>query len=413
MATRTRLVPWIALAAVAALTGIAVLMILTPVRASDHADPIDVFRLRGSPLEAGTTDLFFFPRTDEQGTRRMEVILCVRRALTDPGTLKLTPYTYTINIDTTTPVAFDSDEDLKRYGGSVVRPDQIRANIAIRIRLNDDATLASAAYEGLGGDLQRVRIQTGIFDDPFIFPTFFRTNTVAMVLSIPLGAFPGSPKHWLVWGTSSRDGKQIDHVGRSLRTQNPRFELLNTLPPSQHVAAIEAEIQRPSLMREVLWKKANLQQIFQYRMWDKVPDVMIYSSERPVGFPNGRLLTDDVAELLATYGDTLLKEISYIAGGWPRATTNDMPFRLRPDGGCGQPAPPDPRRCDQTVPENLEFPYLAQPWKERPQAAPPSLSSANQTKLWLIGFGVVALLILTHWLVAKWYCRRQLRLRYL
>jgi len=64
-------------------------------------------------------------------------------------------------------------------------------------------------------------------------------------LAAPLDAFPGNPTHWLVWATSSRDGKQIDHVGRSLRTQNPRFELLNTLHPREHVAAIEAEIQKP------------------------------------------------------------------------------------------------------------------------------------------------------------------------
>jgi len=117
---------------------------------------------------------------------------------------------------------------------------------------------------------------------------------------------------------------------------------------------------------------------------------MIYSHKRPVGFPNGRLLTDDVAELLATYGDTLLKEISYIAGGWPRA--NDQrhalpaPQRERMRrAGSGQ-----SKLCDQTIPENLEFPYLAQPWKERPQPPPPSLSSANQMKVWLTGLGVLA-----------------------
>ena len=35
-------------------------------------------------------------------------------------------------------------------------------------------------------DDTKVNIWTGISDDPFIFPNFFRTNVVAMVARIPM-----------------------------------------------------------------------------------------------------------------------------------------------------------------------------------------------------------------------------------
>ena len=214
---------------------------------------------------------------------------------------------------------------------------------------------ALEAHEGLTGDPSRIRIATGIFDDPFIFPTFFGTNIVGMVLSIPLDAFPPDQENWVLWATSTENGKQVDHVGRSLRTQNPRFDMLNTLPPNQHVKAIAEERLHPSLMRD-LALRINLQGTFAFRDWDEVPDVMLYSKRTPVGFPNGRLLTDDVAERLATYGDTLLKEISYITGKWPRATKNDMPFRLTAAAACRGAAEAADPKCDQSVPENLAPP---------------------------------------------------------
>jgi hypothetical protein len=387
---------------------VAVAMILTlaPLGASDHADPIDL--LNRQRLEGGITDLFFFPRTDEKGVRRMEVILCVRRALTQAGSLMLEPYTYTIYMDLDSTVTFDNDQQLKRYGGTVDRPDGISPTVTIPIHLTSKAEFRERpVITGLRGDLKdpdRIKVSAGVFDDPFIFPTFFGTNTVGMVLSIPLDAFPNNQvpedqQHWLLWATSSRDGKQIDHVGRSLRTQNPRFDMLNTLPPQQHVAAIKAEREHPSLMRDV-FLRLGFQQVFAFRQWDHVPDVMIYSPRSPVGFPNGRLLTDDVAELLAVYGDTLLKEISHITGGWPRATKNDMDFLSRD-------------KTHQEVPENLIFPYLASPWPEKKPNPPLSLTDSNETKLWLIALGLVALFVLENWLVAMWYHRKQLRRRYL
>jgi hypothetical protein len=216
---------------------------------------------------------------------------------------------------------------------------------------------------------------------------FFGTNVVSMVMGIPLSAFPPEQRDWVIWGTSSLGGRQLDHVGRSLRTQNPRFELLNTLPPSAHVAAIREEHEHPSLMRDI-FLRIGFNSMFAYRRWDQVPDVMIYTRQAPIGFPNGRLITDDVAELLATYGDTLLKEISYIAGGWPRATTNDKPFKRT-------------------------FPYLADPWPDKPSSPPLKLTAASKFKVLLIGLVVFLVPFLLGWLVAYWLYRRKFRLRYL
>ena len=176
-----------------------------------------------------------------------------------------------------------------------------------------------------------------------------------MVMTIPVSAFPDGQKDWLLWGTSSKGNRQIDHVGRSLRTQNPRFEMLNTLPPRQHKAAIDEEHEHPSLLRDIALR-FNMQSLFAYRTWDHVPDVMVYTTRFGVGFPNGRLLTDDVAALLAQHGDTLLLELSHHTGGWPRRTTNDKDFLAK-------------------------FPYLAAPWDDKPAEPPLGLQPESWFKL--------------------------------
>jgi hypothetical protein len=222
-----------------------------------------------------------------------------------------------------------------------------------------------------------------------------------MVMQIPFDSFPAGQQDWILWATSHKDGNQIDHVGRSLRTQNPRFDLLNKLPPRDHVAAIRKAIERRSLPRD-LALRANLTSLFQYRTWDLVPDVMIYTRRpgHPPGFPNGRFLSDDVAKLLADHGDTLLYELSYVARGepagnvepnrphdlWPRQATNDKPF-------------------------DDQFPYLAAPWPERPQAPSPMLTPASRWKLALLLAGVLLLAFLVPGLLGAWVAARVRRRR--
>jgi hypothetical protein len=444
--------------------------------ASDHADPIDPFnkeRLEGGitdlfvfPVTENGKVAFPFtptdmislsdpnldPRQELSAEKRAEikglvVILCVRRALTQRSSLQLEPYTYRIHMDQFTPVAFvDPNEKPKdygtgagggyqaspvgqgggmqgeqmsiqeartRYGGSISHIEGINANITFELRLKNDTTLNGdpvitglrnindvCVYQGSPDELKapnRIVVHTGVHDDPFIFPAFFRTNVVAMVLHIPIDAFVEGKRDWLVWATSHKDGRQVDHVGRSLRTQNPRFEILNTLPPSQHVDAIRKANANPSLKRD-LGLRFMLQGVAAYRRWDFVPDVMIYTTRYEVGFPNGRTIADDVAVRLAQHGDTALLELSHqhMLGGWPRRTTNDMPFH----------------KTTIEKPFEAEFPYLADPWPERPQPDPPMLRRRNQAKLGGLIAAVVVLLIAIGFALARWYYIKKLRRRY-
>lgn len=385
------------------------------------------------PLHDLLADVVRDPLSDEQREQidSLVFILCVRRQLTDSTTLKLEPYTYRINIDYNSSVDFptrvDADPDTEdvaasaeasadghkhshganklsvveafaRYGGKILHPDEIKEDIVIEFRLTDDGKLQSgyprfSKPKHLDVDL---RPDAGIHDDPFIFPAFFGTNIVAMQVRVPLSVFPDDRTDFLIWATSHKgSGGPIDHVGRSLRTQNPRFELLNTLHPSRHVAAITSEHTHPSLMRDIMLR-LNLSSLFAYRRWDFVPDVMCYSTRYPVGFPNGRLLTDDVAAILAQHGDTLLYELSFQDDRyrWPRQTTNDG----RSDGSeAFLPKPP----------------YLLPANPERAEPPAVRLSTASIVKLTLIVIALLLFLLLTHWLVARWYYRRQIRRRYL
>ena len=178
-----------------------------------------------------------------------------------------------------------------------------------------------------------INVQAGVFDDPFIFPRFFRSNVVGIVASIPLSRLhrPGGQSvrghPILLWATTHRpDGKVADHVGRSLRTQLPRFGYLNELHPSKHVAEIMRVHDQPDLMENGL--ATFLSPLEAHRHYDNAPDVMIYNLAEPAKFPNGRWLADDVSQTLAEAGETLLFELSYAESKQvPRATTNDKEFR--------------------------------------------------------------------------------------
>lgn len=315
--------------------------------ASDHADP---FTIEPEEQAANLTGLFFFPQGDQ-----MIAILDVRRSLTAAPPYILEPYEFSINMDGHTKVTFDNPEDKARYGGTITNPEGIFPDISIKIRLNNDVTVREKTFKGLKNP-ENIKVYTGVRDDPFIFPRFFNVNVITMVFSIPKSSFPESQQNLLLWATSEsiEDGKQFDHVGRSNRTQLGRFEILNTIPPSEHVAAIKKQAESIKKVQDFLQAclppLANLNQLsgLLVRHYDYVPDVMVYTNQYEPGFPNGRRLTDDVALLTCNQGDCPLQENAFIdTKQWPRATVNDKP--LLP-----------------------EFPFLAEPWPARPQAPTPS-----------------------------------------
>jgi hypothetical protein len=355
------------------------------IRASDHADPISL-----EEPESNLTDLFFYPSGDQ-----MILILCVRRALIAPGPYNLAPFEYAVHFDLQSRVAFDSEEDRARYGGTIVDPGGLRPDATIRLRLNDDATLKETSFEGLN-DPDRIRVYAGVREDPFNFPRFFNRNTIAMVLSIPMSSFPEGQRDWILWGATYKDGEQIDHVGRSNRTQQARFDSLNVLPPNEHVPEIMRLVEKWNDVfttlndfREPLPKAAAglIQYVMQIRKYDLAPDVMIYSNRFPPQFPNGRQLVDDVAALTCQTGDCILQEISFIEGGWPRRTVNDKPFLA-------------------------EWPYLAEPYPEQPQPA------ASLPSIWPWIIGLLVLVAIIGWVLVEivrrsllWLWRRRWRRR--
>ncbi len=240
------------------------------------------------------------------------------------------------------------------YGGIIEHPDTIAATAELEFELglnkdgeNSETFIAKHRTQGIAGPVKITTaetpvpisqkdgpqqfeagvnyFQTGIHDDPFIFPRFFRRNVVAMVASIPMENLPRSNGPILLWATTHKDGKQIDHVGRSLRTQLPRFGYLNDKPPSEQVAAIRHADEAPGVLQDVL--ATFITPLVAHRHYDFVPDVMIYDLQQPAHFPNGRALEDDVAQALTDAGEPLLLELAYAeSNDVPRANKNDKQF---------------------------------------------------------------------------------------
>jgi len=350
--------------------------------ASDHADPTVVVDPNGN-----ITDLFFFPKGDQY-----VVIMCVRKSLLAPPPYDLGPYSYDIYMDLHSKVSLDNPGDVARYGGTVVNPGGISPDVTIEYTLNSDASLKTKKITGLK-DPDKIRIFTGVRDDPFIFPRFFGKNTIAFVASIPKSSFPAGQQDFLLWGVSYKNGVRSDHVGRSSRTQMPRYATLpviekppfvNDLPPDQHVPAIMKFANSRSNLEAKLNKytqTAGLGSIFeldfQLRSYDMAPDVMIFTKRRPTIYPNGRNLEDDVAHITCEFGDCILQELSFIEDKhYPRATKNDKDFL------------PD-------------FPYLAEPWPSKPEM-PVKMESIVPVVLLYVGLPLLILAIILIWLGYLW-----------
>lgn len=344
--------------------------------ASDHADPT---LKPPSTQDAGLTGLFAFPKDD-----RLVLILNIHRGLTSPAPFKVEDYEYQIHFDLHSPVRYDSDEDRARYGGTVIEPEGISADTTIRFRMNNDLKLVPGyptfdgkSLAGSGG----FPVYVGVRDDPFIFPRFFKKNVISMAILIPFSAFPEGQQDWLLWGTTVRikNGKQIDHVGRSNRTQLGRLDFLNTLAPSEHDAAIEKRLRGGQKVEKALMDLMThlrflaalpgaFEYVLQIRAYDVFPDVMFFTTRFDPGYPNGRRLEDDVAGLTCAQGDCVLQELAFIEGHWPRITVNDRPF-------------------------SDNFPYLGEPWPEVPEVA----SKDRHVQIFLL----VLVLLLLVWLVPR------------
>lgn len=319
----------------------ALAMFASAVLASDHADPAVLAR-----KEAGLTDLFFYPNGDDY-----IVMMNVFPKLSVNPPYKLEGLEYVINFDLHTQITFDNAADKARYAGTVVNPEGIKADKSIRYTLKNDGTFNSVQFNGFA-DQNAIERYAGVRDDPFIFPRFFGTNTVAAVFSIPKAQFGANQQNFIIYGECWEDGKLVDTVGRSNRSQNGRFQFLTKVPANKQKAEIQKQFNRGTKINNFLSKELWTQgigalyhdslQLYPYDLTN--PDVMIFSTLNPPGYPNGRFLTDDVAYISCQYGDCALVSLSYAESPqFPRATVNDKPFL---------PA----------------FPFLAEPWPPKTPA---------------------------------------------
>ena len=111
----------------------------TSALASDHADPIDnpLMFWETTPLEGGITDLFVFPTKDKQ---QLVVVLSVRRSLTGKPA-KLDQFEYVVHMDLKGTVSHDNAHFNARYGGTVVKPEDIKETTKITYRLKGDGEI--------------------------------------------------------------------------------------------------------------------------------------------------------------------------------------------------------------------------------------------------------------------------------
>ncbi len=305
---------------------------------SDHADPIFLKR-----AEAGIAGLFAFTDGDD-----LALILTVRRRTNTPPPYELEGLEFTIHIDTHSPVDWMDTENNARYGGSIPNPEDISADATIRFRLENNVAFVDG-YPALDGfitpNTRPTNVYSGVRDDPFIFPRFQTTNVVAMAVTIPYEAFRGEPQNFLLWATTTKEGwfgrrKQIDHVGRSARSQAGRFDFLNTIPPERHVEAINGRLDgmQARIMSVLSHVAMHVpgggapKDLYTYvlgirKRYDIFPDVMIYSRDRG-GYPNGRRPSDDIVGLTCSVGDCILQELAYLEapeGVFPRVTVHTPP----------------------------------------------------------------------------------------
>jgi hypothetical protein len=180
--------------------------------------------------------------------------------------------TLRFHIDNTSVIDFSDPPLSSKYGGRIVDPSKVTANITLEFSFGPNG--APILYtQGLSATAQsHIQVYAGLRDDPFINGRRDGRNTACVVVQMPLADIQGAVPSLLTWATSKvpdLHGPISEHGGRALRSQFTENLALNTLRPRAQ------------------WTELEM-----------VPDVMIHDLNAPSGFPNGRLLTDDVIDLV-------------------------------------------------------------------------------------------------------------------
>ena len=274
-----------------ALAGLGLGLLAGSARAADHGDVPSAGEVIRS--EANITDLHVFTKRRWRETNLVVALSLDQSIPPDTASYQFaSDLTVKIHVDLDSRVSFDDPEANRIYGGTIVRPKEIDADRVFTITFGPDGT--PNLDDGRGRCERKARLWAGLRDDPFIRGPRQGRNVAALVLELPLDEVLWHKSTILVWATASVpnvSGPLMDSAGRSFRSMFPEFAILNQLSPAEQAH------------------------------FGFVPDVVIFKTDRPAAFPNGRALEDDVLDLV---GDP-----RPLANDAPFPSTNDVPFLRR------------------------------------------------------------------------------------
>jgi hypothetical protein len=265
-----------------------------PSRAADHGDTPLLIQI--GRHDARLTDLHAFRNGDN-----LVLSLSTNPAIPVSATSYTFPSDLTLRIyvDRHSRVSFEDADAVRLFGGTIESPEGVRPDLTFTITFDEEGD-PSLDVRGLGRQArERIQLFAGLRDDPFINGLRSGRNVASIVLEMPLADVlrpQAGDSTILVWAKSdvpNVDGPDDEHAGRNLRSQVLGNEELNTMGPADH------------------WMKMGV-----------VPDVVIYDTSRPAGFPNGRLLTDDIIDMLGNDGDPAVFNNPTAEA----PTANDVPF---------------------------------------------------------------------------------------
>jgi hypothetical protein len=275
------------------------ILVVIPAKSSDHADtPVVIDAGRN---DARITDMYAF-------TKDNNLVLILAIDPTVPMGVKEyqfpTDVVYTFNID--------NDSEVTPNGTIVIKND-INEDIVIKIRFNDDGSpdingtntfssyislpffvlFSCASSDDISIEESITNFFSGPRDDPFIRGPRIGKNVAAIVLELPLENVIEQNSTILIWATAKVDGLPGDFQERF---GTPFTSQLNTELNSTHPKD-------------------------DFKNFGIEPDVMVLNTNLPSGFPNGRLLEDDVVDIVCPgVCDNVLETDA------PFPSENDVPF---------------------------------------------------------------------------------------
>jgi hypothetical protein len=234
--------------------------------------------------------------------------LCTNPAIPATATSYRFPEDLTLRMHIDNESTVDFTQSSPDAPGRIVSPEKVNDRITFEFAADENGNVVMHTQGLTGVAASHIRMFAGLRDDPFINGDATNVtakpsnrvgrNSACIVLQMPLADIRGTGQSLLTWATAKVpdiNGPIQEHAGRALRSQVAAYDSLNTLRPRAH------------------WTELGL-----------APDVMIHNLGAPSHYPNGRLLTDDVIDLVV---DTRGMKGNPFGNPDARdATENDVPF---------------------------------------------------------------------------------------